>query len=117
MCQAWHRASEVRVLAPGDRRADLPISRQKARSRAKAHPEPAEGASPRGAVVIAVGENQQANGISVRCEESITAPWGTVSPKGLSYFRGTLQELLKQEIVSATSVCPVSAVKISLAHY
>ena len=50
-------------------------------------------------------------------EKSVTALWGMVSPKGLSCFQGTLPELLKHQMVSVTSVCPISAVKISLANY
>ena len=68
-------------------------------------------------MVIAAGEKRQTNRTSAQREKSATALWGTVSPKGLSCFQGTLPELLKHEMVSATSVRPISAVKISLANY
>ena len=48
----------------------------------------------------------------------LSQPFGVrEAPKGLSCFQGTLPELLDQEMVSATSVCPISAFKISLANY
>jgi len=58
------------------------------------------------------GANRSPTGVQL--EESVTALWGTVSPKGLSCFHGTLPERLEHEMVSTTSICPISAVQIYL---
>lgn len=42
---------------------------------------------------MAAGGNPHANRTSVRLKEFITAPWGIVTPNGLSCFQGTLFEI------------------------